>query len=78
MVDVLSSRLAQLRLNADKLDAATYDTRLMEEEDGVTESFSSRKKARRYNEEELKKELENDFLTPSPKFSPDWLNRLQR
>ncbi|OKL61921.1 hypothetical protein UA08_02605 [Talaromyces atroroseus] len=77
VVDILSSRLAQLQLNADKLDAAVYDARLIDQEEGVMDTLPSRKKVR-HNEEDLKAELENEFLTPSPQFSPDWLNRLQR
>ena len=78
MVDILSSQLSQLRLSSDKLDAARFDARLIEEEDGIMDSSRSRKKIRRHNEDDLKKELEDEFLTPSPRFSPDWLNRLQR
>ncbi|KUL89142.1 hypothetical protein ZTR_05967 [Talaromyces verruculosus] len=78
MVDILSSQLSQLRLSSDKLDAASFDARLIEEEDGIMDSSRSRKKIRRHNEDDLKKELEDEFLTPSPRFSPDWLNRLQK
>jgi antiviral helicase SKI2 len=76
-VDDLSSRLAQLQLNAAKLDAAAYDARLIAQEEGVINALPPRKKARQ-NVEDLKKDLEREFLTPSPQFSPDWLNRLQR
>lgn len=70
--------MSQLRLSSDKLDAAEFDTRLIEEEEGIIDGSRSRKKIRRHNEEDLKKELEDEFLTPSPRFSPDWLNRLQK
>jgi hypothetical protein len=76
-VDSLASSLAQLRLNADRTDTTLLDARIAEEEAGTTESFRPRKRARQ-NVEDLKSELERDFLTPSPRFSPDWLNRLQR
>lgn len=78
MVDILSSQLTQLRLDPEKVDTASFDARLIEEEDGIIDSSRSRKKIRRHNEEDLKKELEDEFLTPSPRFSPDWLNRLQK
>lgn len=78
MVDYLSSQLRKLRLSSDNLDTASFDVRLIEEQDGIIDSSRSRKKIRRHNEEDLKKELEDEFLTPSPRFSPDWLNRLQK
>lgn len=77
MVDSLASSLAQLRLNTDRIDAATFDARIAEEEMGTGEGLRPRKRARQ-NVDDLKSELERDFLTPSPRFSPDWLNRLQR
>lgn len=77
MVDSLASSLAQLRLNADRADAANFDARIAEEEMGTGEGLRPRKRARQ-NVDDLKSELERDFLTPSPRFSPDWLNRLQR
>ncbi|KAL1967021.1 hypothetical protein VTN77DRAFT_3545 [Rasamsonia byssochlamydoides] len=77
MVDSLASSLAQLRLNADQVDATSFDARIAEEEAGTGEGLRPRKRARQ-NVDDLKSELERDFLTPSPRFSPDWLNRLQR
>lgn len=79
MTDVLASELAQLRLSSDALDASSYDARLIEEEKGgLIDSSRWRKKIRSLNDEDLKKELEDEFLTPSPRFSSNWLNRLQK
>ncbi|CRG91431.1 antiviral helicase SKI2 [Talaromyces islandicus] len=78
MVDSLSSSLAELQLNADQLTAADFDARLVDQENNATaEPIRSRKRVRQ-SVDEIKSELENEFLTPSPIFSPDWLNRLQR
>ncbi|QKX54813.1 uncharacterized protein TRUGW13939_01902 [Talaromyces rugulosus] len=78
MVDSLSSSLAELRLKADQFTAADFDAQLVEQENNPpTEQIRSRKRVRQ-SVDEIKSELENEFLTPSPTFSPDWLNRLQR
>lgn len=78
MVDSLSSSLAELRLNADQFTAADFEARLVDQEENVTtEPIRSRKRVRQ-SADEIKSELENEFLTPSSTFSPDWLNRLQR
>jgi antiviral helicase SKI2 len=78
MVDSLSSSLAELRLKADQFTAADFDAQLVEQENNPsTEQILSRKRVRQ-SVDEIKSELENEFLTPSPTFSPDWLNRLQR
>jgi antiviral helicase SKI2 len=77
MADSLSSSLSQLRLKADHFDTAAFDAQIAGEEAGSTESFKPRKRVRR-SLDDLKLELEDEFLTPSPRFSPDWLNRLQR
>ena len=77
MMDSLSSGLARLRLDADGLDADAFETRLAEETAGFGATTKPRKRARR-DPEDLKAELERDFLTPSPRVSPEWLNRLQK
>ncbi|KAL2012787.1 hypothetical protein VTN00DRAFT_312 [Thermoascus crustaceus] len=75
--DTLSSAFTQLRLGVDGLDATDIDARIEEEERGTQEKLRPRKRARQ-DVEDLKAELEREFLTPSPRFSPEWLNRLQR
>lgn len=75
--DTLSAAFAQLRLDIDGFDALDIDARIEEEERGSQEEPRPRKRARQ-DVEDLKAELERDFLTPSPRFSPEWLNRLQR
>ncbi|KAI9871999.1 MAG: hypothetical protein M1830_002179 [Pleopsidium flavum] len=44
--------------------------------DPILEERRPRKRARKSGND-VKKELEQDFLTPSPVFGPDWLNKLQ-
>jgi antiviral helicase SKI2 len=75
-VDALASSLEQLRLQADGLDSTFIDD-LIEKENEAVDSVHSRKRARQ-SADDLKAELESEFLTPSPRFSPEWLNRLQK
>ncbi|KAH8690808.1 NUC185 domain-containing protein [Talaromyces proteolyticus] len=77
MVDALSSSLARLRLSADQLVSTDFDERLISQENRATGAIRSRKRVQK-NVDELKSELESEFLTPSSSFSPDWLNRLQK
>ncbi|GCB25056.1 putative ATP-dependent RNA helicase C550.03c [Aspergillus awamori] len=77
MAETLTSALAELSLNSQNLSGPAFDARLVEEEDGVYKDFKPRQKARQ-DAADLKQELEQEFLTPSSTFSPEWLNRLQR
>lgn len=77
MEETLASTLANLNLNAQNLDGAAFDARIADEENGVYQSQGPRQR-KRQTADELKDELETEFLSPSSKFSPDWLNRLQR
>jgi antiviral helicase SKI2 len=77
MVDSLTSSLQRLRLNVGQIDPAIFDARLREEENGTTDEVRPPQRAKK-DLESLKPELEDEFLTPSPRFNPDWLNRLQR
>lgn len=76
-MDSLTSTLAQLKLDVQGLSGSAFDARIVEEENGTYENHRPRKRTR-HGTEDLKAELEREFLTPSPRFSPDWLNRLQR
>ncbi|GKZ38853.1 hypothetical protein AbraIFM66950_011376, partial [Aspergillus brasiliensis] len=76
MTESLASALAELSLNSQNLSGPAFDARLAEEEDGVY-SFKPRQRARQ-DAADLKQELEQEFLSPSSNFSPEWLNRLQR
>ncbi|KAJ5281701.1 hypothetical protein N7478_007073 [Penicillium angulare] len=77
MADSLASALGQLVLNAKSLSPESMEARLVEEQSGT---FEKRKpcKQNRQNAEDLLKELEDDFLTPSASFSSKWLNQLQK
>ena len=75
--EALASTLAELNLNAQGLSGSAFDERIAEEESGQYQNRSPRPRVRQ-NAEDLLKELESDFLTPSSQFSPEWLNRLQR
>lgn len=77
MVDALASMLAQLQLDVQRLSGSAFDARITEEENRTYRNHAPCERARP-SVEDLKTELERDFLTPSPKFSPEWLNRLQR
>jgi antiviral helicase SKI2 len=45
--------------------------------DHILDSQHPRKRAKQ-DPEELKRELEQKFLTPSTRFSTEWLNKLQQ
>lgn len=45
--------------------------------DAVLNERRPRKRARK-SEDDLKKDLEDEFLTPSTVFGSDWLNKLQQ
>ena len=45
--------------------------------DGILDLQRPRKRVKQ-NPEDLKKELEQKYLTPSPSFSTPWLNKLQQ
>ncbi|PKY02851.1 antiviral helicase [Aspergillus campestris IBT 28561] len=77
MEETLASTLANLNLNAQNLDAAAFDARIADEENGSYQSQGPRQR-KRQTAADLKDELETEFLSPSSNFSPDWLNRLQR
>ena len=77
MVDSLTLSLQRLRLNVSQIDPAAYDARLEAEGNGTSEGVRPRPKVKK-NLQNLKSELEEEFLTPSSRFSSDWLNRLQR
>lgn len=77
MAESLASTLADLNLNAQQLSGAAFDTRFAKEDNGTQENYRPRKRTRQTGED-LKASLEAEFLAPSPRFSPDWLNHLQR
>lgn len=76
MAESLAAALAQLKLGVEDISASDFDRRLAEEENGIYEDHRPRKRAPQ-NVDDIKAELESDFLTPSPRFTPEWLNRLQ-
>ncbi|OJJ46626.1 hypothetical protein ASPZODRAFT_152081 [Penicilliopsis zonata CBS 506.65] len=79
MAASLATALSQLKLDAQQVRTPDFDARLVEEESGGAYAHTQRPRKRvRQDAEALKAELERDFLTPSPRFSPEWLNRLQR
>lgn len=76
-MDNLDSAMARLSLNAKNADPAAIEARLVEEENGTFNDTRPRKQTRK-KPEDLLAELENEFLTPSSRFSPIWLNQLQK
>lgn len=77
MTDSLASAMAQLGLNSNDFTPSAFDARLAEEENGTHDDLKPRKRTHR-DAEDLLAELENDFLSPSPRFSIKWLNHLQK
>lgn len=69
--------MARLSLSARNADPAAIEARLVAEENGTFDDIKPRKQARK-KPEDLLRELENEFLTPSPSFSSKWLNQLQK
>ncbi|KAL2834288.1 armadillo-type protein [Aspergillus cavernicola] len=76
-METLTSTLTELNLNSQGLSGKAFDARIAEEENGTYQNCAPRRRARS-SATELKHELENEFLTPSPRFNSEWLNRLQR
>lgn len=77
MADSLASVLDKLSLSAQKLDPAAIDALLVEEQNGTSQKRKPRQQSRQ-TREDLLKELEDEFLTPSTNFSSKWLNQLQK
>ena len=74
MSDELKAAMRRVRTSAVALDAGGLDN-------WITEDAAEQRrpwKREQQSAEDLKRELEHEFLTPSAKFSPEWLNRLQQ
>lgn len=76
-MDIVDLAMARLSLNAKNADPAAIEARLVAEENGTYDEIRPRKQARQ-KPDDLLAELENEFLTPSPDFTPKWLNQLQK
>lgn len=79
MSEDLCDALNRVRLSAEGVGSEDLDAWIEDEmsAEGL-EPSKNNFQARRQTPEELKKELEKEFLTPSTKFDTQWLNRLQR
>lgn len=77
MTDSLTPAMDRLSLNANSLEPSALETRLSEEANGTCNNVKPPRQAHQSGKEILT-ELENEFLTPSPRFSTKWLNRLQK
>lgn len=77
MSESLASTLARLSLNSQGLSGPAFDARIAEEAKGTYENHQPRKKTRQ-SPDDIKAEVEAEFLSPSPRFGSEWLNRLQR
>lgn len=79
MTASLASTLSNLTLNDQNLTGAAFDARITAEEDGTYRDANQRPRKRtRQSPEDIKSELEAEFLTPSARFGGEWLGRLQR
>lgn len=76
-MDTVDLAMARLSLNAKNADPAAIEARLVAEENGAYDEIRPRKQTRQ-KPEDLLAELENEFLMPSPNFSPRWLNQLHK
>lgn len=65
----LASALDELTLSSSKIESAAVDD--------ILDQAKPRKRQRK-SPDEVKTQLEQDFLTPSTKFSPAWLDKLQQ
>lgn len=72
MADDLVSALEGVNLETDKADRTADDWI-----DHILEEQYPRKRVKQ-DVDALKKELEQKYLTPSPSFSTEWLNKLQQ
>jgi len=72
MADSLIAALERVHLESSTTDGTADDWI-----DHIIEEQRPRKRARQ-SQEELKRELEQKYLTPSTSFSTEWLNRLQQ
>ncbi|RDW90671.1 SKI complex RNA helicase subunit SKI2 [Aspergillus mulundensis] len=76
-METLSSALADLDLGSQGIGGKTFDELIAEEENGTYQNHAPRRRPRP-SAAQVRRDLENEFLTPSPRFSSEWLNRLQR
>jgi antiviral helicase SKI2 len=76
-METLSSTLAKLDLGSQSIGGKVFDELIAAEENGTYQNRATKRRARP-STAELRRDLENEFLTPSPRFSSEWLNRLQR
>lgn len=77
MANDLATAMRRVQLSAQGLDATTADLDTWIDSDKGNPQ-GKRRKREVQSTEDLKRELEEEFLTPSPRFSTEWLNRLQR
>lgn len=80
MTESLASAMEQLRLTAQDVNPDLIQSRLetpLAEDKNTQASTRPRKQAAKSGSE-LLAELEAEFLTPSSKFSSNWLNQLQK
>jgi len=59
------------------ISASTQDPEADDWIDHILEEQRPRKRVKQ-SSEDLKRELEQKYLTPSSSFSPEWLNKLQQ
>lgn len=69
--------MEKLSLDTHGINPASFEARIVDEENGLVENLQPRKRAHQ-NAQDLLSELENEFLEPSNQFSTKWLNALQK
>ena len=74
----VSAAIQQVQRTAEAIDDSTTNLDAWIASDGPADSKPQPRKREKQSADELKQELEREFLTPSTRFSTQWLNRLQR
>jgi antiviral helicase SKI2 len=76
MSEELGAAMRRVHMSAVAVDAEGMDDWINEDDEQAEQKRPGKRE--RQSAEDLEKELEHEFLTPSTKFSQQWLNRLQR
>lgn len=81
MDDNLAAVMKQVQRKSEAIDDCATDLDSWiggDAAEGKPQPQPQPRKREKQSADDLKRELESEFLTPSPRFSTRWLNRLQR
>lgn len=77
-MDELAAAIASLRINARQQVDGTTPDHIEDDRHTSLPNDPVRSIRRKLSADELKKQLEQEFLTPSPRFNLKWLDELQK